>query len=94
MVIHDWQDAEASKILAAIRRAAGPSSKLALYETVVPGPNEKHFAKFLDLEMMVHGGGRERTRNEYAALLAAAGFRLSRVIPTAGPSSIVEAELA
>lgn len=90
-VIHDWQDTEAAKILASIRRAATPTSKLALYETVVPGPNDKHFAKFLDLEMIVHGGGRERTRDEYAALLTGAGFRMTRVIRTAGPMSIVEA---
>lgn len=93
-IIHDWQDAEASKILGSIRRAAGAGSKLALYETVVPGPNQKHFSKFLDIEMIVHAGGRERTREEYSSLLGKAGFRLTRVIPTAGPVSVVEAEPA
>ena len=50
-----------------------------------------HFAKLLDIEMIVHGGGRERTTEEYRALCASAGFALTRVIPTAGPLSIVEA---
>jgi hypothetical protein len=91
-ILHDWQDTEAKKILASIRKAAKPSSKLVLYETVVPGPNEKHFAKFLDIEMVVVAGGRERTKEEFSALLASAGFRLTRVIPTASPISIVEGE--
>jgi hypothetical protein len=46
----------------------------------------------LGIEMIVHAGGRERTRDEYAALFASAGLRLTRVIATAGPASVVEAE--
>jgi len=41
--------------------------------------------------MIVHAGGRERTHDEYAALLRRAGFRLDRIVPTASPISIVEA---
>jgi hypothetical protein len=44
--------------------------------------------------MLVVATGRERTTNDYAELLRAAGFRLTRVIPTAGPTSVVEAEAA
>lgn len=90
-IVHDWQDEEALKILANIRRAMSPSGRLILLETVVPEVGKKHFAKLLDIEMIVHAGGRERTRDEYAALLARGGFRLDRIIPTAGPISIVEA---
>lgn len=36
-------------------------------------------------------GGKERTQEQYAELLAAAGFRLERVVQTAAPISIVEA---
>jgi hypothetical protein len=89
-IIHDWQDAEALKILASVRRAIPASGKLVLFETVIPGPNDKHFSKFLDIEMIVHAGGRERTRDEYATLLGRAGFRLTRVIATAGPASLLE----
>jgi len=35
--------------------------------------------------------GRERTKSEFAELLRGAGFRISRVVPTDGPTSIVEA---
>jgi hypothetical protein len=41
--------------------------------------------------MLVTPGGQERTAAEYSALLDKAGFRLTRVVPTASPVSIVEA---
>ena len=43
-----------------------------------------------DLNMLVSTGGRERSAPEYQRLLAAAGFELTRVVPTATPWSIVE----
>jgi hypothetical protein len=36
-------------------------------------------------------GGRERTRDEYATLLDAAGLRLDRVVDTVSALSIIEA---
>jgi hypothetical protein len=90
-IIHDWQDAEARKILQNIRRAMRPSGAVVLYETVVTAPNQAHFSKLLDIEMMVHGGGRERTESEYRELFRSAGFTLSRIIPSAGPMSLIEA---
>lgn len=90
-IIHDWDDDDALKILASIRRGIRPSGRLLLIETVVPEPGKKHFSKLLDIEMIVHAGGRERTHDEYAALLRRAGFRLDRIVPTASPISIVEA---
>ena len=36
-------------------------------------------------------GGRERTRDELASLLARSGFELTRVVPTPSPVSVVEA---
>jgi len=47
----------------------------------------------LDLMMLVGPGGRERTEQEYVALLAKADLRLTRVVPTASAVSIVEATL-
>lgn len=89
-IIHDWQDEQALSILRNVRRAIRPDGKLLLFECVVTGPNRPHFAKLLDIEMIVHVGGRERTMEEYSALYAKAGFALTRVIPTAAPTSIIE----
>ncbi len=89
-VIHDWQDGEASQILTNIRKAMGTRPcKLMLCETVVTPPGKPHLAKLLDLEMLVHGGGRERTESEYAELLRGVGFRLDGIEGTAGPVSLV-----
>jgi hypothetical protein len=84
----------ARKILENARSAMAPGGKVALLECVVTGRNEKHFSKFLDIEMIVHAGGRERTKDEYAELFTLAGLRLTRVIPTAGPASVIEAEVS
>jgi len=45
----------------------------------------------IDIVMLALTGGRERTRAEYAALLAAAGFRLERVIDTRTRFAVAEA---
>ena len=44
--------------------------------------------------MLVLIGGQERTETEYASLLDKAGFRLSRLVATQSPVSVVEAVLA
>jgi hypothetical protein len=41
--------------------------------------------------MLVMNGGRERTKAEFCALLGAAGFKLTRIVPTMAPQSIIEA---
>jgi hypothetical protein len=90
-VLHDWDDAGAARILSAVRAAARPQARVLIIETLVaeaPGP---HFGKLVDVIMLAATGGRERTQAQLAALLAAAGFRLERLVPTAAQYSIVEA---
>lgn len=91
-IIHDWDDDSALQILAACRRAIPDSGKLLIAEMILPGMNEPGFAKLLDIEMMLIPGGRERTIDEYAALLASAGFRMTRVIPTHSSVALIESE--
>ena len=47
---------------------------LLVVERELGAPNENPDAKLSDLNMMVGPGGRERTRDEFAALFAEAGF--------------------
>jgi hypothetical protein len=61
-------------------------------ESVVAPGNEPHFAKWLDLEMLLLPGGKERTEVEFAKLFEGAGFKLTRVVPTKGALFVVEAE--
>ena len=40
--------------------------------------------------MLVNSGGQERTETEHCALLKAAGFRVTSVVPTQSEMSVVE----
>jgi hypothetical protein len=62
-------------------------------ECVVPAGDEGSFSTLLDLNMLVMNGGRERTKAEFQQVFAAAGLRMTRVIPTLSPLSIVEGAL-
>ena len=90
-IIHDWDDDKSIKILQNIHSAMNDGGKVLIVEMVVPDSDEPHPAKALDLVMLTMEGGKERTADEYRELLAAAGLRLTRVIPTRSPYSIVEA---
>jgi len=89
-IIHDWPDAESIKILSAIRRDMPQHARVLLIESVVPSSPEPHLSKELDIVMMVLPGGRERTKEEYADLVAKCGLRLKRVVDTKSQYSIVE----
>jgi hypothetical protein len=89
-IIHDWDDERSLTILRNCHRAMTENGKLLLVEVLIPPGNEPSFGKIMDIEMMLLPGGTERTEAEYRELFAAAGFRLTRVIPTASPASIIE----
>jgi hypothetical protein len=90
-VVHDWDDERAVIILRNCREAVSTTGRLFLLETVVPENDSMHFSKILDLNMLAMSSGRERTRTEFHTLLAAAGFRMSRVVATMAPQSLIEA---
>ena len=92
-IIHDWDDERALAILTNVRKAIAPDGRLLLFEAVVPEGDAPGFAKVIDAFLMPLGGV-ERTEAEFAALLAAAGFRLERHVPTLCPQSILEAVYA
>lgn len=90
-ILHDWEDAECLRILAACRRASGAATRLLVMDRVVGPPNEDPHSKFIDLNMLVSPGGRERTEAEWRALLAAGGFRIERIHPAGPAPAIIEA---
>lgn len=88
-IIHDWGDDEAIHILRNCRQGIRDAGRALIIELVIKPSNQPDFAKWLDLNMLVILQGRERTEEEFRDLYAAAGFRLSRIIP-AGGLSIIE----
>jgi precorrin-6B methylase 2 len=89
-VIHDWDDERGVALLRNCRHAMAKDGRLLLAEAVIPLDNSPSFHKFMDLTMLVMTGGRERTETEYRALLAAAGFRLTRIVPTPSEMRVIE----
>jgi hypothetical protein len=94
-IIHDWDDDRAIRILQNIRSAAGKRPvRVILLESVIPPGNAPDLGKIIDLEMLLMPGGKERTAEEFQALFAAAGFELTKIVPTASPLSVIEARVA
>jgi hypothetical protein len=93
-IIHDWTEDQCLSILGNCRREMNPGSRLLIIEMVLPTGDTPHPGKMLDMMMLVGPGGQERTEQEYSTLLAKAGLRLTRVVPTESPVSVVEACLA
>jgi len=91
-VIHDWPDAQAVEILRNVHAAAELGTKILLIEFVIPIHKREYIGHWTDLEMLLSQAGRDRTAAEYRALLACAGFRVTHVVPTASPLSLIEAE--
>jgi SAM-dependent methyltransferase len=89
-IIHDWDDDQSVAILKNCHRALAENGKLILVEAVVPADGAPHFSKFIDLNMLVMTGGRERTEAEFRELYGRAGFRLTRIVPTESPFSVIE----
>jgi hypothetical protein len=90
-IIHDWDDERALKILQNIKNVMTDDGRVMLVESVITGSNEPDLGKLLDIEMLVSPGGKERTADEYKDLLARAGLRLTRIVPTKSPYSVIEA---
>ncbi|HJU18740.1 MAG TPA: methyltransferase [Stellaceae bacterium] len=93
VVIHDWNDDEASRILKATRRSAPSNAKLLLAEFLVPEDGKPNWTLFVDLLMLGELTGKERTKSEFSDLLAGAGFKLDRVIDTGSSIYLLEASV-
>ncbi|HEY7485070.1 MAG TPA: methyltransferase [Streptosporangiaceae bacterium] len=79
-VIHDWDDDQATAILRRCREAVPPDGTLLVVEPILPptiDSTEAAGTVMSDLNMLVATGGRERTEEEFRALLAAAGFTMT-----------------
>jgi O-methyltransferase/methyltransferase family protein len=90
-IIHDWDDERATAILRRCAEAMNENGTVLVIEHDLGAPNEDPIPKLGDLQMLVAPGGRERSREEYAALFETAGLRMSDVVPVRGGWAIFEA---
>jgi O-methyltransferase/methyltransferase family protein len=90
-VLHDWDDESCLKILRNVRAGMRSGARVLVIEMVIPEHLGAGPAPWMDLNMMVMLGAKERTAAAYGDLFAGAGLSTSRVIPTPSPYTIVEA---
>src|SRR4029077_8182526 len=89
--LHNWSDAHCLRILKNVYAVAELGTKLLIVDAVISARNEHDFAKILDIQMLVHLRGKERNQAEWKELLHAAGFQLTRVVPTSPFAHAMEA---
>jgi hypothetical protein len=81
-ILHDWDDATCKKILSVVRAAMKPGQRLILCEMLVEKGSRHFMHTRADLQMLIAcDQGRERSTDEFKALLDASGFRMTRVFP-------------
>jgi hypothetical protein len=89
-ILHDWDDRTSARILASVRAAMAPGTRLVVIEQLQPRNRPLPFASLSDLQMLTQcDDGRERSAGELQALLAGAGLTPGRVERT-GISALVE----
>jgi hypothetical protein len=92
-VLHDWEDEMCCQILKNISYVMTADSKLWIVEYLLEAGPGFSVAKLLDLEVLVMGGGRERSTDEYTALVNSAGLTVSKVFPTNSGLALIECVL-
>jgi hypothetical protein len=96
-VLHDWADEPALRILGYVRRAleGRKDGRLIVVESVLGENSAPTPAKWLDIEMLLMPGGRERTEKEWRDLFAKANFEITQIAPFQGmESGVIEARVA
>ncbi|MFE8602823.1 methyltransferase [Archangium violaceum] len=92
MIIHDWADDQAVRILRSCRQAMREDSKLLLIEQLLPKRKLSGVQMFIDLTMMAMFGSKEHTATEFQALFAQAELELTRTIDLVNGYAIIEAK--
>ena len=90
-IIHDWDDETSVKLFRIIREVLPANGRMLVVDAVLPEGNTPHPGKLFDWIMMGIPGGVERTEAEFRDILQQGGFKVERIVPTAGLNSIIEA---
>ncbi|MDA2811421.1 methyltransferase [Nocardiopsis sp. RSe5-2] len=89
--LHDWDDGDAARMLANVRRGIADGGTLLVIDEVPPVGNAPHFGKFEDIVMLTLLRGRIRDEEALRKLFAGAGFEIAEVRTTASPTSVIVA---
>ena len=86
-VLHDWDDAAASRILSRARDALPPGGRVFVIEMLIPEGSGA--GALCDLHLLMATGGRERSADEFERLFRATGFELEAVRTVAALPAIL-----
>jgi hypothetical protein len=89
-VIHDWDDAAASAILRRCAEAAGGTGRVLVIESHGSASGDLAAFAEMNLRMLVLTGGSERTIDDYSALAADAGLKVTAVHDTTERHVMIE----
>lgn len=78
-ILHDWTDEDCVRILQNIVPALSSNSRIIIDEVVLPDTNLPWQCAFMNLTMMSSLGGRERSEEEWIALLSRAGLQMDEL---------------
>jgi hypothetical protein len=93
-ILHDWDDQRCITILNRCRESMLHGGRIAIVELVLGELSNPGFGAVMDMNMLAASVGRERSLDEYDALLDAAGLRRTAVLTTSSPQSVIEAVAA
>jgi O-methyltransferase domain len=83
-ILHDWDDADAVRILRNVRAAMEPGAVLIILDAILREANEWDPFKLMDLHMLVLFGAGERDEAQWRHLLGSAGFAMTEAIRSPG----------
>jgi len=97
-ILHNWDDLNCAALLRECRRVMKEHAQLIIIEQVIdveaPASRSTQAAALMDLYMMsLFGGGRERTRGEFDALLESAGFISDSFTPLCTGTGVITAHI-
>jgi len=90
-IVHNWNDQHSALILSHIARHMPEKAKILIMEMIIPEHGGNATPCLLDIQMLSSfKDARERTLEEFKVMTAMAGLKVSRVIPTISPISLIE----
>ncbi|KAF2077544.1 hypothetical protein CYY_001162 [Polysphondylium violaceum] len=81
MILHDWSDEKCVSILTTVSKCMKPNSKVYIFDAIIDSKNQPNYKVWLDLHMLHHVDGKERSRKEWGELASLAGFQVVEITP-------------
>ncbi len=91
-ILHGLRGDALQTVLGHLRGAIAGGGKGFVLEALIPEAKRGVAPSYLELQMLIGSGGRERTVSEYRELFRSAGLRLSDVHRTASPIAMMVVE--